>query len=286
MAAAIQTCYRHSDRRAGVTCQRCDRPICPQCMTQASVGFHCPECSRQGKQRVYTAGAIMGGSRPIVTQVLIAINVLVFFVGLGQTLFISDYGVLGSAQVRLPSTGQLFSIPGFGVAHGEWWRLITGGFLHANIIHLGMNMFALWILGSQLEAAVGRLRFGVVYGTALLAGSLGVMLQAPHEPTVGASGAIFGLLGLALAAQRSQGINIWQSGLGGILLINLAFTFGIPGISIGGHIGGLIGGFLCGQIIWKLGPSIKNELLTTVLCGALGVVCLFGGIIAAQAAVG
>jgi membrane associated rhomboid family serine protease len=253
-------------------------------MTQASVGFHCPECSRQGKQRVYTAGAIMGGSRPIVTQVLIAINVLVFFVGLGQTLFISDYGVLGSAQVRLPSTGQLFSIPGFGVAHGEWWRLITGGFLHANIIHLGMNMFALWILGSQLEAAVGKLRFALVYGAALLAGSLGVMILSPHQPTVGASGAIFGLLGLALAAQRSQGINIWQSGLGGILLINLAFTFGFSNfISIGGHIGGLAGGYVCGVILYEFGPRLRNAMVPVVLCGAFGVVCFFGALVAAGA---
>jgi membrane associated rhomboid family serine protease len=169
------------------------------------------------------------------------------------------------------------------VAHGEWYRLITGGFLHANILHLGMNMFALWILGSQLEAAVGRLRFALVYGSALLAGSFGVMLLSPHDPTVGASGAIFGLLGLALAAQRSQGINIWQSGLGGILLINLAFTFGIRGISIGGHIGGLVGGYLCGVVLYELGPRLRNTTLSLVLCGSVGAVALVGGLVAAGA---
>ncbi|MEY2421529.1 MAG: hypothetical protein QOI95_1596 [Acidimicrobiaceae bacterium] len=252
-------------------------------MSVASVGFHCPECSKQGKQRVYTASTIMGGgSSPIVTQVLIGINVAVYLIGLGKTFFTIDYGVLGSAQIQLP-TGQIVTLPGFGVAHGEWYRLVTGGFLHANILHIAMNMFGLWILGSQLEAAVGRLRFAVVYGSALLAGSFGVMLLSPHEPTVGASGAIFGLLGLALAAQRSQGINIMQSGLGGILLINLAFTFGVSGISIGGHIGGLIGGYLCGAVLYELGPRLRNATLTVALCGAIGVLCFVGGIVAAGA---
>lgn len=247
-------------------------------MSQASVGFHCPECSKQGKQRVYTARTIMGASSPIVTQVLIGINVAVYLIGLGNNVFIFDYGVLGSG---LLFTDQTFKP--IGVAHGEWYRLVTGGFLHANILHVGMNMFALWMLGSQLEAAVGRLRFAVVYGAALLAGSLGVMILAPHEPTVGASGAIFGLLGLALAAQRSQGINIMQSGLGGILLINLAFTFGIPGISIGGHIGGLAGGYLCGVVLYELGPRLRNATLSVALCGGVGVLCFVGALVAAGA---
>jgi membrane associated rhomboid family serine protease len=252
-------------------------------MTGASVGFHCPECSKQGKQRVYTARTIMGrATQPIVTQVLIGINVLVYFATASNTRFLGDYELLGSIRGQLP-TGQIVSVPGLGVAHGEWYRLVTGGFLHANILHLGMNMFALWILGSQLEAAVGRLRFTVIYGSALLAGSFGVMILSPHEPTVGASGAIFGLLGLALAAQRSQGINIWQSGLGGILLINLALTFGIQGISIGGHIGGLAGGYLCGVVLYELGPRLRNAPLSVVLCGAVGVLSLVGGLIAAGA---
>jgi membrane associated rhomboid family serine protease len=249
-------------------------------MTGASVGFHCPECSTQGKQRVYTARTIMGGaSSPIVTQVLIGINVLVYFVGASQNFFTVDYGVLGSGTLVFTD----HTVKQIGVAHGEWYRLITGGFLHANILHLGMNMFALWILGSQLEAAVGRLRFAAVYGSALLAGSFGVMLLTPHEPTVGASGAIFGLLGLALAAQRSQGVNIWQSGLGGILLINLAFTFGIPGISIGGHIGGLVGGYLCGVVLYELGPRVRDPRVSIALCGAVGLVSLVGALVAAGA---
>jgi len=248
-------------------------------MSQASVGFHCPECSKQGKQRVYTARTIMGGTQPIVTQTLIAINVVVYFVSSGNARFGLDYELLGSASLRDFANSTVTPI---GVAHGEWYRLITGGFLHANVLHLAMNMFALWILGSQLESAIGRTRFGVVYGASLLAGSLGVMIQSPHSPTVGASGAIFGLLGLALAAQRSHGVNIWQSGLGGILLINLAITFGIPGISIGGHVGGLIGGYLCGVVIYEIGPRVKDATVPIVLCGAIGVACFAASLLVAS----
>ena len=142
-----------------------------------------------------------------------------------------------------------------GVAHGEWYRLVTAGFLHVGIWHIALNMLALWFLGSQLEPLVGRVQFGVVYMTSLLAGSLGVIILSPNEVTVGASGAIFGLLGFAVAFQRSRGINIWQSGLGMILVLNLLFTFGVNGISIGGHIGGLIGGWLCGFIVLRAHPS-------------------------------
>ena len=262
-------------------------------MTQASVGFHCPECSRHGRQRVYTARTLLrGANQPYVTQALIAINVAVFLLGLGQgsgsalsgdNAFADDYGLLGSGSVVRIVGNRLARTP-VGVAHGEWWRLVTGGFLHAGLIHIAFNMFALWILGSQIETAIGRLRFTMAYVVSLLAGSLGVMILSPHSSTVGASGAIFGLFGLALAAQRAMGINIWQSGLGGVLLINLAFTFGVPGISIGGHVGGLIGGYLCGVLLYDLGPRLKNHVIPVVLCGALGVACFGAALVAASSA--
>jgi membrane associated rhomboid family serine protease len=242
---------------------------------------------------VYTARTLLrGGGAPYVTQALIAINVAVFVIGLGKgsgdvlsssSAFSDDYGLLGSGVIGRVVGGRVVGTA-VGVAHGDWWRLVTGGFLHAGLLHIGFNMFALWILGSQLEAAVGRLRFGVVYFVSLLAGSLGVMILDPHQPTVGASGAIFGLFGLALAAQRARGINIWQSGLGGVLLINLLFTFGIPGISIGGHLGGLAGGYLCGVLLYEVGPRIKLDVLPVVLCVVLGVACFTGALVAASAA--
>ena len=245
-------------------------------MTQASVGFHCPECSRHGRQRVYTARTLMRGGQPFVTQALIAINVVVYLVGLSQ----SSSDALGG-RTGFTADGGLLA---FEVAHGEWWRVVSSGFLHAGLIHLGFNMFALWILGSQIESSIGRVRFGTVYAVSLLAGALGVLIVSPNSLTVGASGAIFGLFGLALAAQRAMGINIWQSGLGGVLLINLAFTFGVPGISIGGHVGGLIGGYLCGVLLYEVGPRLKTTVLPVVLCGVFGAACFAGALIAASAA--
>jgi membrane associated rhomboid family serine protease len=253
-------------------------------MVQASVGFHCPDCARGGRQRVYTSRTVGRLNRPLVTQVLIGINAAVFLIGLSQgsgsgggllsgnvDAFQRDWGLIGS-----PSRGHLI-----GVANGEWYRLITGGFLHANALHILMNMAALWFLGSQLEPALGRLRFGVVYGASLLAGSLGVMILSPHDITVGASGAIFGLLGAMVSAQRAHGINIWQSGLGGVLVINLMFTFGISSISIGGHLGGLAGGLLCGEILYKLVPR-KQGTLATALCVGVGLACFAAALAVGQ----
>jgi len=257
-------------------------------MVQAAVGFHCPECSRGGRQRVYTTRTLGQLNRPVVTQALIAVNAAVFMLGVSagdqvggffsSTLgrFGLDWGLLGSGSTR--AGGSL------GVANGEWYRLVTGGFLHAGALHLLMNMAALWFLGSSLEQALGRVRFGVVYVASLLAGSLGVMIASPHQITVGASGAIFGLLGVMVAAQRARGINIWQSGIGSLLVINLLFTFAVPSISIGGHVGGLLGGLVCGQIIGKLAPKGQGNL-ATFLCAVIGIACFAGALVAAQASV-
>lgn len=264
MATEVQTCYRHPERRAGVTCQRCNRPICPSCMAQASVGFHCPECAYGSPQRVYTARSLAALHRPVITQVLIAIDV-VAYLATSSSNNVRDFYLYGPA-----------------VASGEWYRIVTGGFMHAGLLHLGMNMFALWILGSQVEAVTGRLRFSLIYGAALLTGSLGVMILSPGSATVGASGAIFGLLGFAVANQFARGISLMQSGLGAILLINLLFTIGVPGISIGGHLGGLAGGYVCGVIVHELGPRVRNETLVNALCAAVGIAAAAGSVLAAN----
>jgi membrane associated rhomboid family serine protease len=261
---AVQTCYRHPDRRAGVVCQRCDRPICPDCMRQASVGFHCPECTKSSGQKVVRAAQLR--TRPVVTNVLIALNVAVFAAGLGGGLRTTDSmtvdgGLIGVGRL---STGELI-----GVAEGEWWRTITSGFLHANFIHIGFNMFILYQLGNLLEPALGRLRFGLVYAVALLSGSLGVLILDPNHLTVGASGAVFGLMGAAVAAMRARGIDPFATGLGGTIVLNLALTFAIPNISIGGHVGGLIGGFICGHLLVDVGPRYLKD--PTLVLGAAGV---------------
>jgi membrane associated rhomboid family serine protease len=152
----MQTCYRHGDRKAGVICQRCDRPICPSCMHQASVGFHCPECTKSGAQKVVKASQLV--KRPVVTFTLIALNLAIYFLCIGPGLqtrpaVVLDYGLLGSPPGGLPDIG---------VAAGQYYRLVTGGFLHANLIHVLMNMLALYQLGMLLENAFGRLRFAGV----------------------------------------------------------------------------------------------------------------------------
>lgn len=228
-------------------------------MVQASVGFHCPDCTRSGSQKVYTARDLH--AQPIITIALIAINVLVFV----ADLVLSRAGTLwgmdstGGLSTRWLLVGAAMDgrTP-VGVAFGDWWRIITGGFLHAGMIHLAMNMAVLWILGSQIEAAEGRAKFAALYATSLVAGAFGVLLMSPTSPTVGASGAIFGLMGAAVAAQHTRGVNPWKSGLGGLLIINLVITFAIPGISIGGHVGGLVGGFVAGYLMFQLEKRTRS----------------------------
>jgi len=251
----MQTCYRHGDRKAGVICQRCDRPICPSCMHQASVGFHCPECARSGAQKVIKASQLV--TRPVVTYVLIALNLVIYVACIGSGLqtrpnVVLDYGLLGQG---------FFNGQEIGVAAGEYYRLVTGGFLHANLIHVLMNMLALYQLGLLLESAFGRVRFAVVYMASMGAGALGVMLLHPNDLTVGASGAVFGLMGFAFMAMRARGIDPFSTGIGGTILINVVLTFTLSSyLSVGGHIGGLIGGLICGWVMTDFGPKkIKDE---------------------------
>lgn len=287
----MQTCYRHPDRRAGVVCQRCDRPICPSCMHQASVGFHCPECTRAGAQRVVQGPqqlrAVARRGTTVVTSAIVALNLAVFVVGIGSGLrtrdeFIGYGGLLGEGRLLdgIPIR------PGFpigdpaGVAHGEWWRMITSGFLHANLIHVGMNCFVLWQLGQLLEPALGRLRFALVYVVSMLSGAFAVLLLDPTSFTVGASGAVFGLMGATVAIMRSRGVNVFDTGLGGLLVLNLIITFTIPGISVGGHVGGLIGGFLAGWILVDLGPRVlRSDAAAVALTVALGAAAVAGGVL-------
>ena len=244
-------------------------------MTQASVGFHCPECVKGSGQRVLTARQLR--IDPIATKVLIGLNAAVYVLaaatggarGLGalpDSTLVNELLLIGAGAVR--EDGQLVVV---GVAEGEWWRLVTGGFLHANLIHLGMNMLFLWILGSMLEPALGRARFVGLYVASLLAGSAGVMLMDPEAATVGASGAIFGLLGAAVVLQRSRGIDPWRSGLGTLVIVNLAFTFLVPGISVGGHLGGLIGGAATGVVVFALERRTSSPAAAVGVCAAFSV---------------
>lgn len=265
----VRTCYRHPDRRAGVICQRCDRPICPACMHQASVGFHCPECARTGRQRVVTPRSLV--TQPVVTFALIAINIGVF---VGDLLSPSVAGGNG-----LHEWGVKGALWGPGVAAGDWWRPITSGFLHDGPLHIGFNMFLLWQLGLLLEPAVRRWGFAALYVLSLMGGSFLTLVIDNDRPAIGASGAVFGLMGAAFVAMRSRGISPFQTGIGPLIVINLVLTFAIPGISIGGHIGGLVAGAVGAWLIWELGPRLGPRspvpvLSCFALAGALYVGCL------------
>jgi membrane associated rhomboid family serine protease len=254
-------CTRHPDRSAGVRCQRCEQPICPACMRQASVGFQCPDCVAERPQRVVTSAQLFRGHAEVVVgKVIIGINVAAFV--LMTVLSGNPYRAGGPVLEQGALWGPL-------VASGEWWRIFSGAFLHSGIFHLGMNMLLLWFLSQELEPALGRLRFSVLYVVSLIGGSLGVMVLDPLAPTVGASGAVFGLMGALIVLQLRAKQNPWQSGIGGLVALNLVLTFLIPGISIGGHLGGLVIGAAAGAVLQPLRwPQEGAALRTTVVVGA------------------
>jgi membrane associated rhomboid family serine protease len=225
-------------------------------MTQAPVGQRCPEHSgrAQGVARVSSGmrRAAYEGGTGVVTRVLIAINVAVYLAELATGAGISassgwiyEKGVLVSSA--FDSHGNLV-----GVAHGEYWRLLTAAFLHYGPVHLGLNMLALYWFGTPVEQYLGRFRYLLVYLVSGLAGSAGALVLTPNTPTVGASGAIFGIMGAALVLER-QGAYVLGGNAIGIILINVVFSFTFSGISIGGHIGGLIGGALCMLALSRFG---------------------------------
>lgn len=217
-------------------CSNCGRAICPDCMTPTPVGMRCPECSRD-RTPVRTLRSTV--SEPYVTYALIAINVIVF-------LAEGRFGISStSGGSSLYDKGALF---GPLIASGDWWRIATSGFLHANLLHILFNMYLLYLLGQMLEPAIGSVRFALIYVVALFAGSLGALIVSPDAVTVGASGAVFGLMGAAAVELHARGINVFETNIGGLIVFNLIFSFAFSGISIGGHIGGLIGGALAGFV--------------------------------------
>jgi membrane associated rhomboid family serine protease len=255
--AETRTCYRHPDRETGLSCSDCGRPICTDCATFAPVGIRCPEHSGQpqGVARVATRARRAGyeGVGALVTKALIAINVGVYLINLAQGASLSQNS--GELFFDGALIGQAVNLQGelVGVAEGEWWRLITACFLHGSIIHLGFNMLLLWWIGAPVEQAIGRARFLVLYLVSGLGGSAGALLLTdPNQLTVGASGAIFGILGAALVFEVQRNFVLGGSALS-IIVLNLVLTFAVPNISIGGHLGGLAAGALGGLALSRFG---------------------------------
>jgi membrane associated rhomboid family serine protease len=210
-------------------------------MTPTPVGMRCPECASQRTRVVRNPTGTPGFDAAPATYVLIAINVIVFLVEIA-----SSGGGLGRVGGQV---SEDFGLYGPFIAEGEWYRLVTSGFLHASLIHIGFNMFLLYMLGRLLEPALGTPRFLALYFASLLAGSLGALVVEPNALTLGASGAIFGLAGATFIIARGRGMDALASQIGFLILFNLFFSFVSPRISVGGHIGGLIGGVICALII-------------------------------------
>jgi len=237
-----ETCYRHPDRETRVSCSSCGRPICPECMTPTPVGMRCPECMQQRTKVVRGVGGnATGFAQTPATYVLIAINVIAYLIEIGS-------GGGGFSDSINPVTVD-FGLFGPSVAEGEWYRLVTSGFLHASVIHIGFNMVLLFFLGRLLEPALGTPRFVVLYFASLLAGSMGALLLDPNALTIGASGAVFGLAGATFVIARGRGMDAIAGEIGFLIAFNLIFSFVFPGISIGGHLGGLIAGVVCALVI-------------------------------------
>ncbi|MEV5197958.1 rhomboid family intramembrane serine protease [Streptomyces sp. NPDC053720] len=241
------SCYRHPGREANIRCTRCERPICPECMIDASVGFQCPDCVRQGagtghgpaagRPRTVAGGSITADPR-LVTKILLGINVAVYLAVLARgTALVDDLMLLGRASTY-------YGGPPEGVAEGQWYRLVTSMFLHQEMWHIAFNMLGLWWLGGPLEAALGRARYLTLYLVSGLAGSaLTYWLSAPQQGSLGASGAIFGLLGATAVLMRR--LNYDMRPVLALLAVNLVITFNPwGGIAWQAHVGGLVAGTL------------------------------------------
>jgi membrane associated rhomboid family serine protease len=271
--STMPTCYRHPDRETGLSCSECGRPICTECMTPAPVGIRCPD--HAGKQRAVRAPRIVArpAGNAIVTKVLVALNVAVYLITAVQGNGLNAPG------------GKLFTdwaLFGPLVAQGDWWRLVTAMFLHASIAHIALNMVALVYIGRPVEEYLGSFRYALLYFVSGLAGSAGALVADPRGVTVGASGAIFGILGAMLIIEWTQ-TGRFGGAAASLIAINLVFNFAYNGaggnISIGGHIGGLIGGILVTLAFarWGRGHAAYGKL---GVAGILGLVAVAVGSIA------
>ena len=219
-----------------------------------------------------TARTLQRASEPVVTYTLIAVCVIVYLVEGSGGASLTGTGLSGSLLAK----GQLDG-PAISVAH-QYYRLLTSGFLHLDFEHILFNMIFLFFVGRILEPAIGRLNFTVVYFASLLAGSFGVLLFQPGIPTVGASGAEFGLLGALMVVAHDRRIPIWSSGLGFTLVINIIFSLTVTNISLGGHVGGFVGGLICGYAVVHVGERRGMKMAALGLCALVAVVGVAGAI--------
>ncbi len=268
----VPTCYRHPGRETYIRCTRCNRSICPECMTSASVGFQCPECVSQGRRSQPTprtaTGGTLHGYAGRVTNILIAINVVVYVISMSVPGFTERFGLIGQA---LPFSGANHLI---GVADGQSYRLFTSMFLHASLLHIGFNMWALYVVGRELEAVLGRSRYIALYVLSGLGGSaLAYLLSPANVVTVGASGAIFGLFSAMFVVGRRLRADV--RGIAAVIGVNLAITFAFrTEISWQAHVGGLVVGAVMAAA-YAYAPR-NSRVAVQVAVGAVIVAAIVG----------
>jgi membrane associated rhomboid family serine protease len=272
-AGTIPHCYRHPDRETYISCQRCGKPICPDCMRQASVGFQCPDCVREGNAAVRRPRTAFGGRARVggayVTISLIAINVAFFLIANGTGPNNGEF--VRRMELWTDADAPRLSIEG--VAQGSYWQLITSTFLHVEVLHILLNMVGLWIFGSFLESQLGRARFLALYLVSGLAGSVAVYLLTPPNsaPSLGASGSIFGLFGAALLVLLRQRADVSQLIL--LLVLNLVITFTASNIAWQAHLGGLAAGLVIGGG-FAYAPRKHRQLVGIGLPALVTAVCV------------
>lgn len=283
----VPRCYRHPDRETYIRCSRCNRPICPECMTSAPVGFQCPECVAAGRKEVRQPTTVVGGAirhtgTDIVTKILIGINVLVWGVGLllgtgslTRELFVASNGAIQWDEI----TARFGLLMGYeqdrfpiGIVDGEWYRVITAAFVHEELWHIGFNMLALWMLGGALEPLLGRWRFITMYFVSAVAGSAASLLgAAPYSISIGASGAVFGLFGAYIVTMRRLGRD--TTAVMGLLAVNLVYGFVVSGVDWRAHVGGLIAGLLLGAA-FVFAPRDRRRALSVAASVVVGVAAI------------
>lgn len=264
--SASTACVRHPDRPTALTCSRCGRPSCPDCLREAAVGHQCVDCvhgaAREVRRGTTVAGAPVG-LRPLVVPVLVLVNLVAFAVTAAQagSVTANYYSDLFERYALVPEL----------VGAGEWWRLVTSGFLHIGPLHIAFNMYALWIIGRDMEVLLGRGRFLAVYVLGMLGGSAAVMWLQPGALVAGASGAVFGLMGGLLVAVLRLRLPYGQ--VLGLLAVNLALGFFVAGISWQAHIGGLLAGAAATAVL-LYAPAARRAPVQAGGLAALAVVVL------------
>jgi membrane associated rhomboid family serine protease len=275
-AAAVPTCYRHSGRETYVSCVRCGRPACPDCLRQASVGAQCVDCVREGSRSTRVPAGVLGGrlspGTPVVTWTLVAVNLALFVFELARPGIADDWAMVGRIA------------PNLGVAYGQWYRLITAAFLpppglnSSGILDIAFNMWALIIVGPALERQFGRVRYLAVYLVSAIGGSvMFYFLAPPEESALGASGAIFGLFAAWFVLSRKLRVDSRQ--VVTLIVLNLVISFVFRGsIAWQAHVGGLIaGGLITAAYAWA--PRRNRALVQAAATVALLAVLILGVVI-------